>query len=97
MEERFELIATENGLKILCWRTVPKNSSVIGEMARSQEPFLRQVFVQPKEPESCDSDEFRRKLFVLRKESTHRLVNEGFRYYICSVSPTIVVYKVSWQ
>ncbi|KAI2798425.1 hypothetical protein RDWZM_010184 [Blomia tropicalis] len=92
VEERFNAIANENGLKIICWRTVPKNSSVIGEMARSQEPLLRQVFIEP-DVDSIDAEEFNRRLFVLRKSSTHRLINEGFRYYICSLSTTIVVYK----
>lgn len=64
VEERFETIANNNGLDIFCWRTVPKNSSVIGEMARSQEPLMRQVFVVPRDS-SIDEEEFRRKVAYL--------------------------------
>ena len=59
VEERFTLIAHETGLKILCWRTVPKNSSVIGEVARTQEPLMRQPFIVPEDP-TCDVDDFKR-------------------------------------
>ncbi|KAF7492057.1 Glutamate synthase [NADH] [Sarcoptes scabiei] len=91
-EEKFQSIAEQNGLKIICWRSVPKNSSVIGEMACSQEPMMRQVFVQPNDPE-MSLKEFQQKLFVLRKYSTHQLIKEGFRFYICSLSTEIIVYK----
>lgn len=63
VEERFNAIANENGLKIICWRTVPKNSSVIGEMARSQEPLLRQVFIEP-DVDSIDAEEFNRRVRI---------------------------------
>ncbi|KAH7644617.1 glutamate synthase 1-like protein [Dermatophagoides farinae] len=92
VEEKFASIANENGLRIICWRTVPKNSSVIGEMARTQEPLMRQVFVESVETD-IDDREFQRKLFALRKYSTHKLVKEGFRYYICSLSTKTIVYK----
>jgi hypothetical protein len=35
------------------------------------------------------------KLFVLRKYSTHRILEEGLRFYVCSLSSDTIVYKVS--
>mgnify|MGYP002716989750 FL=1 len=63
VEEKFASIANENGLRIICWRTVPKNSSVIGEMARTQEPLMRQVFVESVETD-IDDREFQRKVCI---------------------------------
>lgn len=68
MEEKFEKIANDNDLEIFCWRTVPKNSSVIGEMASTQEPLMRQVFVVPRAP-SIDSEEFKQKVSYLISQS----------------------------
>ncbi len=59
-EQRFESIATENELRVLCWRDVPTNSKSIGEVARSNEPLMRQVFVVPNE--KLDDEEFKRKV-----------------------------------
>lgn len=61
MEEQFVSLATEIGLKIICWRTMPKNSSVIGETACSQEPFMRQVFIEPIDA-NIDKKEFQLKV-----------------------------------
>lgn len=35
----------------------------------------------------------RQKIFILRKQSTHLLSNEGHRYYCCSLSCDTIVYK----
>lgn len=37
-------------MQVLCWRTVPTNNGSIGEVARSSEPFMRQVFLVPTAP-----------------------------------------------
>jgi glutamate synthase domain-containing protein 1 len=62
-EQHFESIAIENGLRVLCWRDVPTNSKCIGEVARSNEPVMRQVFVVPNE--KVDESEFKRKVSQL--------------------------------
>lgn len=61
VEEKFATIANKIGLKIICWRTIPKNSSVIGETACSQEPLMRQVFIEPID-ENTDKKEFQLKV-----------------------------------
>ncbi|XP_026675773.1 glutamate synthase 1 [NADH], chloroplastic [Diaphorina citri] len=75
--------------KIICWRTVPTKSAGIGEVARNSEPFMRQVFLTGKQ----DEEEFKRQIYVLRKVSTHKIPKPGQRFYICSLSNRIVVYK----
>lgn len=59
-EQHFESIALENGLRVLCWRDVPTNSQCIGEVAKSNEPTMRQVFVVS--DEKVDESEFKRKV-----------------------------------
>ncbi|XP_046666504.1 glutamate synthase [NADH] [Homalodisca vitripennis] len=90
-EAQFTKIAEECNLKVLYWRTVPTNSAGIGEVARSGEPFMRQVFVVPASP--LQEDELQKQVFVLRKRATHMIPKPGVRFYICSLSNTTVIYK----
>ncbi|XP_018895699.1 uncharacterized protein [Bemisia tabaci] len=88
-EEGFKNIAEELGLQVLCWRTVPVHSGSIGEVARSSEPFMRQVFVTGK----FEEDVLKKKVFTLRKRATHTIPRPDSRFYICSLSLKTVVYK----
>ena len=45
IEERFEQIVQSEGQTVLGWRTVPTNNSMLGDTAKSCEPFMRQVFI----------------------------------------------------
>lgn len=84
----------DNGdnFQVLCWRTVPVRNNQIGEVARSSEPFIRQAFVVDAS-DTFDEDDFKRRVFALRKRSTHTIPKPGRRFYICSLSHTIIVYK----
>lgn len=62
-------------------------------MAASREPFMRQVFIKPAQ-EGMDQATFKRNLFVVRKYSTHTIEKEQLRFYICSLSTDVIVYKV---
>ncbi|XP_018496829.1 glutamate synthase 1 [NADH], chloroplastic [Galendromus occidentalis] len=90
-EAAFEAEATADGLKVLGWRTVPTDSTFLGNVARSTEPLMRQVFVAPANGQ--DEETFRRDCFVLRKASSHKIPATGLRYYICSLNLDTVVYK----
>ncbi|XP_076062641.1 uncharacterized protein LOC143037891 [Oratosquilla oratoria] len=90
-EKEFEDLAKSHGLEVLCWRTVPTDRSVIGEVARGSEPLMRQVFVAS--PDDLDQNAFCTKIWVLRKQATHAICKPGQRFYICSLSATTVVYK----
>src|SRR3954468_21416260 len=45
IEERFEQLVQSEGLIFLGWRTVKTDNSMIGDTAKSAEPFMRQVFI----------------------------------------------------
>ena len=81
-------VATE-GQRLLGWRDVPVDSSVLGESIKPAEPVIRQFFVA--RGANCpDVDAFERKLFVIRKQ-THKEVRtrklpEWNSFYIASLS-----------
>ena len=68
IEERFEQVVQSEGQIFLGWRTVPTNSSSLGDTARSCEPFMRQAFIG-RNPNLTDDLAFERKLYVIRKRS----------------------------
>ncbi|XP_078001454.1 uncharacterized protein LOC144453955 [Glandiceps talaboti] len=89
-EQLFANLAVECQLQVLCWRTVPTNNSTIGEMAKELEPLMRQVFITS---QSEDEDTFRGQVFSLRKQATHQIQGQDFRFYICNLSLDTIVYK----
>ncbi|XP_022899925.2 uncharacterized protein [Onthophagus taurus] len=91
-EEKFAALAKDLGMSVLAWRTVPTDSSSIGTVARNSEPFMRQVFVVPANTE-VPEDVLDTQFFVLRKRATHLIPSPGKRFYICSLSRRIIVYK----
>ena len=86
----------EEGLKVLGWRDVPVDSSVLGYSVKGTEPFHRQVFIG-RGPTIRDEAHFERKLFVCRKVVSNRVLEVlGARsrtYYPVSVSSRTIVYK----
>ncbi|MBC8038877.1 MAG: glutamate synthase subunit alpha, partial [Rhizobiales bacterium] len=88
--------AREEGLKVLGWRDVPVDSTVLGTSVKPTEPVHRQVFIG-KGPTIRDETHFERKLFVCRKVVSNRVLevlgNKGRAYYPVSVSTRTIVYK----
>ncbi|HDP35739.1 MAG TPA: glutamate synthase large subunit, partial [Candidatus Hydrogenedentes bacterium] len=89
-----DTIARE-GQTLLGWRTVPRDSAVIGWLARQNEPVIRQVFIGA--AEDIDDDAFERKLFVIRKASSMAIRGLAMpgadSYYAPSMSARTIVYK----
>lgn len=94
-QKRFTEIADKLDLRVLGWRHVPTDNTILGPAALSREPIILQPFVVLKSAYGADTkasqngefDEkrFERQLYVLRKHSTHTIKLEtGF--YICSLS-----------
>ncbi|MFT7558948.1 MAG: glutamate synthase (NADPH/NADH) large chain [Flavobacteriales bacterium] len=87
------------GLQLLGYRAVPGNNSNLGEAAISTEPAIEQVFIQ--RPSDLDQQDFERKLFVLRKSTSHefngsvdgQIDGEFDEFYIASMSSRTIVYK----
>jgi glutamate synthase (NADPH/NADH) large chain len=84
----------DEGLELIGYRDVPVNPDAIGEIARSSEPVIRQVFVTGNFEEQ---DTLERKLFLVRKMTENAVRDseissrEGF--YIVSLSTKVFIYK----
>ena len=103
-QARFEAIANSLDLRVLGWREVPRDSSLLGPAALSREPLVLQPFVVLKsaygdgsEPEVTDAERFdekyfERQLYVLRKRATHQIGLHNW-FYLCSLSNKNIVYK----
>ena len=92
----FEKYIKEQGLKILGWRTVPVDDSVLGSIAQQTEPMVKQIFINKSDVEQKDF-EFRLKLFIARKKAEHEIYNsklsESNFFYLPSLSTKIIIYK----
>ncbi|UBM62407.1 glutamate synthase large subunit [Candidatus Sulfidibacterium hydrothermale] len=85
---------TEEGLSLSGVRDVPVNSSVLGEIARSTEPLIKQIFIEGK---NLEPDELERRLYIIRKMTEkkirHAEIPEKEAFYIVSLSSKTMVYK----
>ncbi|ODQ81455.1 hypothetical protein BABINDRAFT_159742 [Babjeviella inositovora NRRL Y-12698] len=86
----FELIAAGLGLKVIGWREVPRDSTILGPAALSREPVVLQPAVVL--TSSFDALLFDKQLFLLRKQATTTIGLHNW-FYICSLSPRNIVYK----
>ena len=96
IEERFEQVVQSEGQKVIGWRTVPTDHSMLGETARSCEPFMRQVFIR-RDPNITEELDFERKLYVIRKRAYNEVRATGLpgaeQWYVVSLSCRTMVYK----
>lgn len=85
----------ESGFELLGYRKVPVDHDVIGDIPRSVEPRIEQVFVKPKE--QLDPVALERRLYVLRKFTSHNIwqtfPQTSDQFYICSLSYKTIIYK----
>jgi len=85
----------ESGFELLGYRPVPVNNRILGEQSAGSEPDMDQVFVKPKD--KMDPKVFEKKLFFLRKYSTHNifkiLPQSRELFYITSFSYKTIIYK----
>lgn len=100
----FEDTAESLGLRVLHWREVPHDSSILGPAALSREPRILQPFVVLRaqygdgevpastDPETFEDKNFDKKLFILRKVATREIGLANW-FYICSLSNKNIVYK----
>ena len=82
------------GVTPLGWRDVPTDNATLGEIARSSEPVVRQLFLAAP---SLQGEEFERRLFVVRKR-VERRVRERYgdaaeQFYVISMSARTICYK----
>lgn len=78
----FESIAKPLGLRVLGWREVPSDNSILGPASKSKEPKILQPFVvleehygpgQNSQDGNFDERKFERELYILRKQATHKM------------------------
>ncbi len=87
-QKMFEIICEKEGVRLLGWRDVPIDSTILGEKARNSMPFIAQCFVERPSEISRGLD-FDRKLYVIRRVFEQSIDNT----YVCSFSSRTVVYK----
>ncbi len=89
---RVEDLAKEEGLRVLGWREVPTDASMLGSRARSAMPSFRQVFLAGDGLADLSLD---RQAYVVRKRVEHELVGTDGSplVYFPSLSCRTVVYK----
>ncbi|MHB1454696.1 MAG: glutamate synthase large subunit [Saccharofermentanales bacterium] len=95
-ESIIETAVKAEGQKILGWRTVPINESTLGSIARSNRPYIRQIFIG-KSSEAMSELDFERRLYVIRKRCEQMIVDipessENY-FYFASLSSRTIVYK----
>ena len=88
---------TNAGQRLLGWRVVPvhPDGAGIGNAARAAMPAMEQLFIAA---QGVSGDEFERKLYLIRKHSTHQLrgdkkLVQRQAFYVCSLSSKVIVYK----
>lgn len=78
----FTKIANELGLRVLGWRRVPTDGTILGPASKSKEPAIYQPFVvlrsnygdgSQSQDGSFDMRHFERQLYVLRKHAAHTM------------------------
>ena len=84
----------QQGLKVLGWRDVPTDNSTLGQLARSSEPVIRQLFM---DGAGLDSEAFERLLYMARKRAERRVREQlgaaDDDFYVPSMSCRTMVYK----
>jgi glutamate synthase (NADPH/NADH) large chain len=86
-----ESIIDEEGLRLLGWRSVPIDDSMIGSMARSVEPQFRQPFIAG---DGLSDESLERRAYIVRKRIENELgsLSDGGVYFP-SLSCRTFVYK----
>ena len=92
----FEKHIKEQDLKFLGWRNVPVDVSVLGKIAATTQPFIKQVFIGKTNPKQ-DDFQFNLKLFIARKKAEHEIysskLSESTFFYLPSLSTKIIIFK----
>jgi len=93
-----EEIVAGQGQRLVGWRPVPvrPEEADIGPTARRGMPVIEQLFIAA--GKDLQGEAFERQLYLIRKQATRQLRNDpqlrqALRFYICSLSTKVIVYK----
>ncbi|MDD4715940.1 MAG: glutamate synthase central domain-containing protein, partial [Oscillospiraceae bacterium] len=93
LEDAFKKFAEAEGQKLLGWRDIPLNPSILGKTSRSSMPYMRQIFIERRGVDAGAA--FDRKLYLIRRQvenAAQAMDSEGM-FYVASLSSKIIVYK----
>jgi glutamate synthase (NADPH/NADH) large chain len=86
-------IIDQEGVNLIGFREVPRDNSVIGEIARAAEPEIIQILVGADIPQ----EDLERKLYIIRKLAENAVRNSDISqksfFYIPSLSTKVLIYK----
>lgn len=85
-----ESIVKQDNQIFLGWRDVPTNDDVLDKTALALKPVIKQIFIGRHSP-TCSSQDFERKLYVIRKRIEKKLAH--LDVYIPSLSSKTLIYK----
>ena len=77
-------------LGVAGWRVVPTNTNVLGPIAKSSLPKIKQIFISA--PAGWRGQDIERRLYIARRRIEKRITDDS-DFYICSLSTQVVVYK----
>ncbi len=81
------------GHRILGWRQVPVDISVIGEKANATRPEIEQILIGRGDPK-LDNREFEKQLYILRRRMEKAAIADNIgEFYVCSLSCRSLIYK----
>jgi glutamate synthase (NADPH/NADH) large chain len=86
-EHELEQAIAAQGFSILGWRDVPTRPEILGEIARSTLPVIRQVLLTDATPGTYQERD--RRLYLARKQ----FERSGAQGYVCSLSSSSIIYK----
>jgi glutamate synthase domain-containing protein 2/glutamate synthase domain-containing protein 1/glutamate synthase domain-containing protein 3 len=84
-----ERAIVHQGFRILGWREVPTRPHILGEIAHSTLPVIRQVLLTDESADSVTYRERDRRLYLSRKH----FERSGVPGYVCSLSSSSIIYK----
>ena len=89
-----ERVLKQHNLKLLSVRDIPVNSNMLGEISRSNEPLIKQIFVVE---ENLSDIPLERKLYIARKQLEKEILKSSLKdkrsFYVVSLSSQRIVYK----
>ncbi|MCY4111183.1 MAG: glutamate synthase subunit alpha, partial [Chloroflexi bacterium] len=88
-----EEICGDRGIRVVGWRQVPVDTSVLGAGAYADRPDIQQALLV-RGPAIPSADEFESRLYLARRELTGRAARESIESnYVVSMSSRTIVYK----
>ena len=94
--EIFENELKRQKLSIIGWRDVPVNEDVVGDIAKTTLPYIKQIFVKPSR-EVIEEDKLNTRAFVARKRAENIIykskMSQSQYFYLPSFSTRTLIYK----